>query len=62
VCPVFLGKARRFHWPIQDPASEDPTISQEQMLARFRTAREQIQERLEVLVALLDVSTGPPSR
>ena len=21
VCPVFLGKVRRLHWPIQDPAS-----------------------------------------
>lgn len=24
VCPVFLGKARRLHWPIPDPASKDP--------------------------------------
>ncbi len=24
VCPVFLGKARRLHWPIADPASEAP--------------------------------------
>ena len=61
VCPVFLGKTRRLHWPIQDPASEDPTISREQMLTRFRTAREQIQGRLEVLAALLDLPTGPPS-
>lgn len=26
VCPVFLGKARRLHWPIPDPASKDPQI------------------------------------
>lgn len=47
VCPVFLGKARRLHWPIPDPASKDPTIPREEMLARFRTARDTIREMLE---------------
>jgi arsenate reductase (thioredoxin) len=23
VCPAFLGQARRLHWPIPDPASDD---------------------------------------
>jgi len=59
VCPVFLGKARRLHWPIPDPASKDPSLSRDEMLARFRTAREQIQGRLEVLDALLDLPEGP---
>ncbi|HSO40436.1 MAG TPA: VOC family protein, partial [Labilithrix sp.] len=59
VCPVFLGKARRIHWPIPNPASDDPTLSRDEMLARFRTARDQIQGRLEVLAALLDVPEGP---
>jgi len=59
VCPVFLGKARRLHWPISDPASKDASIPREEMLARFRTARDQIQGRLEVLAALLDVPEGP---
>jgi arsenate reductase len=59
VCPVFLGGARRIHWPIQDPASDDPTLSREDMLARFRTARDQIQGRLEVLAALMDLPEGP---
>lgn len=49
VCPVFLGKARRLHWPIPDPASEDPSIPREEMLARFRTARDTIREKLEGL-------------
>lgn len=49
VCPVFLGKVPRLHWPIPDPASNDPTLTPEQMRQRFRTARDQIQERLEVL-------------
>ncbi len=47
VCPVFLGKARRLHWPIPDPASDDPSISRDEMLARFRAARDAIRERLE---------------
>jgi arsenate reductase len=47
VCPVFLGKARRIHWPIPDPASKDPTIPREEMLARFRTARDTIRDMLE---------------
>ena len=47
VCPVFLGKARRLHWPIPDPASQDPSISRAQMLTRFRTARDTIRGMLE---------------
>lgn len=47
VCPVFLGKARRLHWPIPDPASEDPSVGREEMLRRFRAARDAIREMLE---------------
>ncbi|WP_437284657.1 VOC family protein [Sorangium sp. So ce406] len=62
VCPVFLGKARRLHWPIQDPASKDASIPREEMLTRFRTARDQILARLEVLDALLDLPEGPQAQ
>lgn len=47
VCPVFLGRARRLHWPIADPASDDPDVTREAMLARFRAARDAIGEHLE---------------
>lgn len=47
VCPVFLGGARRLHWPIPDPASNDVTIPRDVMLDRFRTARDTIRARLE---------------
>jgi arsenate reductase (thioredoxin) len=47
VCPVFLGKAQRLHWPIADPASKDPTIPRDEMLTRFRNARDTIQRMLE---------------
>ena len=53
VCPVFLASARRLHWPIQDPASKDPSLPREEMLRRFRTARDEIQGRLEVLDPIL---------
>ncbi len=46
VCPLFLGSARRLHWPIPDPATDDPSISAEQRLGRFRSARDEIQRRL----------------
>ncbi len=47
VCPAFLGQARRLHWPIPDPASPDPSIPREEMLRRFRTARDSIRDALE---------------
>jgi arsenate reductase len=37
---VFLGKAKRLHWPIPGPASKDPSIPLEKMPSRFRTARD----------------------
>jgi protein-tyrosine-phosphatase/N-acetylglutamate synthase-like GNAT family acetyltransferase len=57
VCPVFLGKARRLHWPIPDPASLDPSIPREEMLARFRTARDTIRGMLERLRWMMESST-----
>jgi arsenate reductase len=47
VCPVFLGNARRHHWPIPDPASPDPAIPRDEMLRRFRTARDTLRGKLE---------------
>lgn len=52
VCPVFLGSVRRLHWPIDDPATKDTSLPREEMLSRFRTARDRIQERLEAFDAL----------
>lgn len=46
VCPVFLGNAERLHWPLPDPASNDTGFSHEEMLHRFRTARDEIRGRL----------------
>lgn len=54
VCPVFLGKARRLHWPIPDPASKDPSIGRDEMLTRFRTARDTIRGKLEDFARTFD--------
>ncbi|HKA86776.1 MAG TPA: arsenate reductase ArsC [Haliangiales bacterium] len=40
VCPVWLGRAERLHWPIADPAAGDASP------ARFRAARDEIRARL----------------
>lgn len=58
VCPVFLGKVTRLHWPVPDPASKDPTISRDEMLARFRTARDTIRARIEQFASDLGKSAG----
>ncbi len=55
VCPILPVQIRRFHWPIPDPASSDPSIDAEQMRRRFRAAREEIRERIVGLPALLDL-------
>jgi arsenate reductase (thioredoxin) len=49
VCPAFLGRAQRLCWPIPDPASQDPSLTREELLSRFRTARDAIRQRLEQL-------------
>ena len=56
VCPIFLGKARRLHWPIPDPASQDPSLSRAELLARFRTARDALRGMLERFAS----ETSPP--
>jgi arsenate reductase (thioredoxin) len=49
VCPVFLGKAERLHWPLPDPASTDPSLTPEELRTRFRASRDEIRRRLEAL-------------
>lgn len=59
VCPVFLSEARRMHWPLQDPDRRDEQLTEQERLAHFRVARDQILGRLKVLAALQDVPQGP---
>jgi arsenate reductase len=49
VCPVFLGKARRVHWGLPDPAHAGS--SEEERLQAFRDVRDELRRRLSVLFA-----------
>jgi len=42
-CPVFLGKARRYHWGLPDPGG---TGDEAAKLASFRAVRDEIRRRL----------------
>ncbi|MBK8198394.1 MAG: arsenate reductase ArsC [Acidobacteria bacterium] len=46
ICPYLPGKTRRLHWPVDDPASDDPAITPEAFRARFAAARDAIEARL----------------
>jgi arsenate reductase len=46
VCPILPGRVQRLHWPIPDPASDDPAISAEDLRRRFRVARDEVQARI----------------
>ncbi len=61
VCPVFLGRARRFHWPIPDPATDDSALLDDHavMLGRFRTARDVIHARLRRFAAAEGAALRP---
>jgi len=48
-CPLFLGKARRLHWGLPDPAAV--TGSAEERLDAFRTTRDELRRRLEAFLA-----------
>jgi arsenate reductase len=47
VCPAFLGQAERLHWPVPDPATDDPSVGPDALRARFRAARDAIAVRIE---------------
>jgi len=47
VCPIFLSKARRVHWPLPDPTAGSG--SEAEQLARFRRTRDELKSRIEAL-------------
>jgi arsenate reductase len=44
VCPVFLGKARRIHWCLRDPAGAGRDEAEQ--LQAFRNVRDELRKRL----------------
>jgi len=47
VCPVFLGKARRLHWSLPDPAGSGG--SEAAQLQAFRDVRDELRRRLAAI-------------
>lgn len=43
VCPAMVSNAKRIHWPIKDPAK----AAENEKVEAFRTARDEIKEKLE---------------
>jgi arsenate reductase (thioredoxin) len=54
VCPLLPGRVQRLHWPIPDPASDDPALTPDDLRARFRAARDRIEAQLKDLKGRLD--------
>jgi thioredoxin type arsenate reductase len=52
VCPAFLGKAERVHWPLPDPGSVHG--AHETRLEAFRRVRDELRRRIELLVGSID--------
>jgi len=46
VCPWLPGTTKRLHWPIDDPASDDPALTPDDMRKRFARARDIIHAKL----------------
>lgn len=47
VCPVFLGRARRIHWGLPDPAGAGSTEAER--LQAFREVRDELRRRLSAV-------------
>ncbi len=45
VCPIFLGTAKKLHWPLPDPAS--PQENSEDKKRLFRAVRDDITQRIK---------------
>ena len=46
-CPVFLGKAKRLHWGLADPAAANG--AEKNRLSAFREIRDELRQRIELL-------------
>jgi arsenate reductase len=51
LCPIWPARIERLHWGLPDPATTDPSVSPEALLARFRATRDEIRRRLIVFAA-----------
>ena len=49
ICPTIPKGTQHHHWPLTDPASDSPKLTESDFLIRFRTARDEIKYRLKNL-------------
>lgn len=61
VCPLWLGDARRLHWPLPDPAIAGVADDDPAMADRFRAVRDELRVRLIALAATLGADGVEPS-
>ena len=59
VCPLYLGAARRLHWPLPDPAGHDADA--EAGLQRFRSVRDGLARRIDSFLREEGVLDPSPS-
>lgn len=50
-CPTFPGNSKKIHWSIDDPFRS--WRDDHKIIGRYRTTRDEIQERLEQLIELI---------
>ncbi len=62
ICPPGLAHLAQLQWAIPDPASDDPAITDEEMLVRFRSARDAIRIRVLELAASIRDHVAAPAR
>jgi arsenate reductase (thioredoxin) len=55
-CPVFPGVTTRLHWPFPDPSRF--TGTREEVIARTRAVRDQIEARVREFVEKIDKNEG----
>ena len=50
-CPMLPAGTRKIHWPLADPAKA--TGTEDEIMARFRETRDEVQSRVSALLAKL---------
>jgi len=51
-CPVLPTTVKKIHWPLSDPAKAEG--SEEEIMAQFRSSRDDIRDRVKQLLAQLN--------
>lgn len=62
MCPAPALSTSHMHWPIQDPQGQTNDLTNEDRLAHYRTLRDRLKGRLEVLAALRNLPEGPQAQ